>query len=148
MIAVIFIIAPPTFADLSFIISPLSFIIEPLTFTVTLNNRVVTLHIDQPALLGVSHSDFVTAGIHFWYPIESSYKANPMAGINRPGDRVIWHHSSITAQTDKPHAICFKWFQYRPNCCELTVLCQGFSTTQETFTPLSFTPNLFKLPDK
>ena len=67
----------------TFILLPLSFIIA---FTVTLNNRVVALHIDQSALLGVSQSEFVTAGIHFWYPIESSYKANPMAGINRPGE--------------------------------------------------------------
>ena len=147
MICVIFIIAPPTFIlslqmahpnrkslmfiilPCTFIILPCTFIIEPLTFIVTFNNRVVTLRMDQSALFDISQRDFVpqanTSGI-----LESAYKANPMAGINRPGDSVIRHHSSITAQTDQLYGICFKWFQYRPNGCELTVPCQGFSTTQ------------------
>jgi len=38
------------------------------TFIVSFNNWVVTLHIDQSALLGISQSNFVPAGTHSWYP--------------------------------------------------------------------------------
>jgi len=44
------------------------FIIEPLAFIITFNSGVVTLHIDQSALLDISQSDFVPEGIHLWYP--------------------------------------------------------------------------------
>jgi len=75
MIGVIFIIAPPTYlykqlpnckslmlitSPRTFIILPRTFIVEPLTFIVSFNNRVVTLYIDQSALLGISQT-----GIHF-----------------------------------------------------------------------------------
>jgi len=67
-----------------------------------------------------------------------------MAGIKRPGDRVIRHHSRITPQTDKLYAIVSSGFSTGPTAVSLRCRAKGSVQHKETFTSPSFTPNFFK----